>query len=130
MDNTGKEKKYTALEVAEEIKKSLYKCLAKNLSEKKRAKTKDNIVADIKDPNYTAEVDPRKIPSAKTNVLWKKQPSKGLSQEESEKEFQVRRQREIAKKPPAIRRRINVNRQRKGLNRLRSFLQGKKRRKA
>lgn len=69
-------KTYTPIEVATELKKSLYKMVKKALNSKDSYKEEAQaVVEDVLDPNYRADVNPSKIPSSKDGVLWK---SKGV----------------------------------------------------
>ena len=54
-------KKYTEKEI-EELKKSLHKSVLKYLKSEHKG-TASEIVRDVLDPNYHAEVDPDKIPT-------------------------------------------------------------------
>jgi len=69
------EKLYTEKEVAEEIKKALYKAVLKHFkdSNEKTKELANKIVDDINDPNDIPQVDSDKIPDEKeTNVLYKR----------------------------------------------------------
>lgn len=75
-------KKYTNQEISD-LKKALYKAVLKAIRNGKKPITQE-IIRDILDPNYTAEVDPDKIsPSEKENIVNKsksmKTQEKGVS---------------------------------------------------
>ena len=63
-------------EIATKLSKSMYKAVIKAIHDKEEAK---EIVEDILDPDYEAEVDPDKIPSGrKVNVVNKSEKNKSL----------------------------------------------------
>ena len=75
-------KKYTEQEI-NDLKKALYKAILKSLKAGKKG-IAEQIVRDVLDPNYVAEVDPDKIPaSQKENIVNKsksvKSQEKGVS---------------------------------------------------
>ncbi len=79
MKNT-EERTYTQIEVAEELRKSLYKMVKKTLNSGQKRKNKAKakaIVADILDPNYIAEINPNAIPEDKTSVTNKAEKKGG-----------------------------------------------------
>ena len=68
-------KTYTEEEF-EQLKKSIYKTVLKAL-EKGPKSVASEVVRDVLDPNYSAEVDPDKIPaSGKTSVVNKSKSAK------------------------------------------------------
>lgn len=68
-------KKYTETEITE-LKKAVYKAILKSLKEGKKTTVKE-IVRDVLDPNYVAEVDPDKIPaSQRENIVNKSKSAK------------------------------------------------------
>lgn len=68
-------KKYTEQEI-EELKKSLYQAILKSIRDGKKPIAQE-IVRDVLDPNYTAQVDPDKIPTAqKENIVNKSKSAK------------------------------------------------------
>lgn len=68
-------KKYTEQEI-NDLKKALYKAILKSIKEGKKDLAAE-IVRDVLDPNYVAEVDPDKVPSKeKTNVVNKSKSAK------------------------------------------------------
>ena len=75
-------KTYTEQEI-NDLKKSLAKAVRKALAKGPKS-VAEEVVRDILDPNYTAEIDPDKVPaSGKTNVVNKskcaKSQEKGVS---------------------------------------------------
>jgi hypothetical protein len=71
-----KKKEFTPQEVAEELRKSLYKMVSKSIRKSNKDKASaQKIVEDILDPNYVAEVNPEEVPDEKDGVLWKKKNS-------------------------------------------------------
>lgn len=68
-------KKYTEQEIID-LKKALYKAVLKSIKSGKK-NTAAEIVRDVLDPNFIAEVDPDKIPtSQKENVVNKSKSAK------------------------------------------------------
>lgn len=68
-------KKYTNDEI-NDLKKALYKAIQKELAKGKNSAAQE-VVRDILDPNYSAQVDPDKIPaSGKTSVINKSKSAK------------------------------------------------------
>ena len=76
MKNTD-EKIFTPIEVAEKLRKSLYKMVKKSIDSKKNRNKAKQIVADVLDPNYIAEVNPKDVPEDKTSVAWKSEKKGG-----------------------------------------------------
>lgn len=71
-----KQKDQVVKKVAHVLAKSMYKAVAKALHDRGEAK---EVVDDILDPNYTAEVDPDKVPSKrKINIMNKTDEDKCL----------------------------------------------------
>lgn len=71
-----KKKEYTPLEVAEELRKSLYKMVKKaykqtNGNKNNYKEDAQKVVRDVLDPNFIAEVNPENVPETKDHVLWK-----------------------------------------------------------
>lgn len=63
----------------EDLIKSIYKAVWKSISQhKKNKKDTQEIIQDILDPNYVAEVNPKDIPPSKSGVLYKKNKEKGV----------------------------------------------------
>lgn len=72
-------KKYTPQEVAEELRKSLYKMVKKTMENMKAKVDAKEVVEDILDPNFVAEIEDEEVPEEKDNVLWKgKKKNKNL----------------------------------------------------
>ena len=68
-------KKYTDEEI-NDLKKALYKAVQKELAKGKTSVAQE-VVRDVLDPNYNAQVDPDKIPtSGKTSVINKAKSAK------------------------------------------------------
>ena len=68
-------KTYTE-EQFQDLKKAIYKTILKSL-EKGPKNVAEEIVRDVLDPNYTAEVDPDKVPaSSRANVVNKSKSAK------------------------------------------------------
>lgn len=61
--------------------KSIYKSVLRNIRDKNKKKQVNEIVRDIEDPNYVAEVDPDKIPSNKTGIVYKSEDGIGKLKE-------------------------------------------------
>jgi hypothetical protein len=77
-------KKYTEQEIVE-LKKSIYKSILKSIKEGKKDVASE-IIRDVLDPNYIAEVDPDKVPgSQKQSVVNKSKSSE--SQEKGVKKL-------------------------------------------
>lgn len=49
------------------LAKAMYKMMAKAIEENKK-----DVVEDVLDPNFIAEVDPDAVPEQSSKVLWKK----------------------------------------------------------
>ena len=113
------EKFYTTEEVMQQLTKTVEKCLAK--AESKQVKEKvDAIVEDIGDPNYKPQVESSKTPADKTGVLWKNNTQLNPSQKPLKTKKKIVGVRNISKPQRKV-----INR-RKGLFRLKRFLQNKK----
>lgn len=83
MKKDDKQKFYTQEQVAENIAKSMYKACAKVFKSKGSRKTAEEVVQDVLDPNYVAEIDPDKIPTKKkTKVMWKSKCAKSKDKKE------------------------------------------------
>jgi hypothetical protein len=68
-------KKYTEQEI-QDLKKALYKAILKSIKSGKKPIAQE-IIRDVLDPNYTAEVDPNKIPATqKENIVNKSKSAK------------------------------------------------------
>jgi hypothetical protein len=72
MKKTKLSKVFTEDQAAERICKAVYKSMVKSLKDKKTKENTQEIVEDVLDPNFVAEVDPDEIPSEKEKVMWKK----------------------------------------------------------
>jgi hypothetical protein len=70
------DKVYTEQEIVD-LKKALYKAVIKHLKDHGKRDVADEVIRDVLDPNYTAEVDPDKIPTGqKESVVNKSKPMK------------------------------------------------------
>ena len=68
-------KKYTEQEI-QDLKKALYKAILKSMKAGKKPVAQE-VIRDVLDPNYTAEVDPNKIPaSQEENIVNKSKSAK------------------------------------------------------
>ena len=70
-DLAKKEKISINEEKIKDLAKSIYKKIIKTLQDKANKQNTDEIIDDIADTNYVAEVDQTKIPPKKEQVLWK-----------------------------------------------------------
>lgn len=82
--------KYDEKEVAQELIKSIYKSILKNMKNRAYKDEAKKVVRDILDPNYVAQVDPDEVPSKKTNIMNKSKDKKGV---EKLKDFQKKKGR-------------------------------------
>lgn len=64
-------KSYTKEETVEVLAKAMYKMMEKALKSRKK-----DVIEDVLDPNFEAEVDPDKVPTTRSGVLWKKDTKK------------------------------------------------------
>ena len=76
-------KTYTEQEIVD-LKKALYKAVIKHLKDHGKRDVADEVIRDVLDPNYTAQVDPDKVPTGqKQNIVNKskvaKSQAKGIS---------------------------------------------------
>ena len=76
-------KTYTEQEIAD-LKKALYKAVIKHLKDHGKKDIADEVIRDVLDPNYVAEIDPDKVPTGqKENIVNKskgaKSQNKGIS---------------------------------------------------
>lgn len=78
----AKNKEYDMKEVVEILHKSIYKAILKSFRGKQQKDRLKDVVDDIADPNYIAEVSPHKIPPKRDKVLYK---GCGLKKEANEK---------------------------------------------
>jgi len=64
-------KTYNQKEAAQTIAKSIYKTMLKSIRNKKNKAVAREIIEDIEDDNYVAQVDPSRIPATRPKVLYK-----------------------------------------------------------
>ena len=72
MKKVTKTEKNEELQELKPLVKAVYKAILKSLRSKKRKDQTDEIIDDILDPNYIAQVDPDELPNKKDKVLYKK----------------------------------------------------------
>ena len=80
----GSDVKQSSTEV-KEMAKSLYKSILKSLHNRRKKEAKD-IVNDVLDPNFEAEIDPDALPSRKDGVLMKNKLKSFLDKKNQKKQ--------------------------------------------